>query len=796
MKRQSTLVRPAITTAAVALSLLLHVHISVAATHPDRARMTGTPNPTYTPLGETVFDCGTYKGNEAEHKQKQAMHLRNEKQVEKGLKTKTLGLNYIYDNVWVIEDDGTLTLSGTNAFDTQFVTDLYTNNGGGVRTVSQVTFNYDATLGSIIATGDDGAVLVNLPFSFPYGGGNYTQMYVSGNGAVSFGAGINPNGFFDGNDFFSVTPKIAPFYMDLDETYVGGGDVRVRSEATKYTVSWINVREYGTNDPNTFQLVLYPNGNFSITYNGIASTVDAITGFHPGGDPPLEQISIGLDLPHVSAAGAAVFEQYYSYPNPLVDEVALFERFYSQFPDQFFQLVFFSNFTQTMAGFANELNIKNDVTGIGLNTFDGSNGYGSNGVLESRCNMNSIDAWPSNDPTARALGKGNSFLTIMGQEAGHRWGAFVFFDKGAGASNLMLGRSDAHWSYFADVDHSSLEGGNWTGADPNYTCPTSIDWFSEIDEYLFGLRTANEVKDMFYISSAGNNTVNARSVGTPLQGSPATGTKVSVTVEDIIAAEGFRTPLEEDEEHDLRQGFIFIIKQGTVPTVGQLDKVAAFRRVWEEYFEVSCDGRLSCNTSLNGPYPVGVICGEVRDKYSQELIPEFTARSVERAFVQHVPADGRFIFRYDDHPTRGTSEPVTIIFSAPGYTPDTLVTNITYGETKKFLGLQTGIWLKPLQTGADAQPVLTKLHANHPNPFNPSTTIEYTLGAGGHVRLTVFDAAGRHVRTLVDRTEAKGNHRVTFDGVDATGHPLASGVYLYRLESGSVTDTRKMVLLK
>jgi hypothetical protein len=52
------------------------------------------------------------------------------------------------------------------------------------------------------------------------------------------------------------------------------------------------------------------------------------------------------------------------------------------------------------------------------------------------------------------------------------------------------------------------------------------------------------------------------------------------------------------------------------------------------------------------------------------------------------------------------------------------------------------------------------------------------------------------VRTLVDRTEAKGNHHVAFDGRDGRGRSLASGVYLYRLESGNVTRTRKMLLLK
>jgi hypothetical protein len=178
------------------------------------------------------------------------------------------------------------------------------------------------------------------------------------------------------------------------------------------------------------------------------------------------------------------------------------------------------------------------------------------------------------------------------------------------------------------------------------------------------------------------------------------------------------------------------------------------------------------------------------------VVPEFTARSVERGFSQHVPDDGRFIFRYDDDATRGTGEPVTLIFTAPGYAPDTLATSITYGDTQHRTGLADGIWLKPISTGAGPTPAMTELLPNRPNPFNPVTSIEYSLAAPGRVQIRVFDAAGHHVRTLVDQVEARGSHQVNFDGRNDRGQPLASGVYLYRLDAEGTTLTRKMVLLK
>jgi hypothetical protein len=743
--------------------------------------------------GETLFDCGTWKGNQSQHAWRKAINDRIQNEIRAGKRPVQMALDYVYNDVWIVEDDGTLTYSGTNAFDTPTQTFDFVPSGGGY-SITQQPSQFDAVLGSTVATGDDGAVIVNLLFSFAFGGSNWNQMYVSGNGGVAFGGQLNPSGFFDNADFYNTTAKITPYHMDLNPAASGG--VYVKSEASRYTVTWSNVPEYGTTKVNTIQLVLYSSGAFRFTYgtiNSITQAAGPITmGFHPGGTPALESISYSSGLPHATAAGAGAYEEYYAYTNPQVNEVALFQRFYQQFPDEFFQLVFFTNFAQTMGGFANESNISNDVTGIGLPIFDNSGLYGSNGVLESRCNMNQLSAWPL-DPFNRFFGKGNNFLTIMGQEAGHRWGAFTYFNSGGGPSNLILGRDDAHWSYFVDVDHSSLEGGNWQlVSGSTYTCPTTIDYFSQLDEYTFGLRTAQEVKDFYYISSASNNLYSARAVGTPIIGASATGTYTPVTVEDIIAQEGARTPIEPNEQHDLRQGFILLVKAGVPPTQTQLDQVATFRSTWEDYFEVSCDGRLACNTSLTQSFAVAGLCGHVYNLLTDQIIPAFSARSLERGFNQEVPDGGRYFFRYMENAGSGASETATIVFEATGYEPDTLQVNLTYG-TETCIDVQ----LMPVQTAVgDGPRVPATLHANHPNPFNPSTTIRYELAAADNVRLRVFDATGRLVRTLVDAREGAGAHDVTFDGRDDAGRPMASGVYFYRLDAGSTTQTRKMVLLK
>ncbi len=90
-----------------------------------------------------------------------------------------------------------------------------------------------------------------------------------------------------------------------------------------------------------------------------------------------------------------------------------------------------------------------------------------------------------------------------------------------------------------------------------------------------------------------------------------------------------------------------------------------------------------------------------------------------------------------------------------------------------------------------ATPKSFALAQNYPNPFNPSTVISYQLSAVGHVTLRVYDILGRSVATLVDGVQSPGAHSVVFDG-----SRFASGVYFYRIQTGSYVRTRKMVLMK
>jgi hypothetical protein len=93
-------------------------------------------------------------------------------------------------------------------------------------------------------------------------------------------------------------------------------------------------------------------------------------------------------------------------------------------------------------------------------------------------------------------------------------------------------------------------------------------------------------------------------------------------------------------------------------------------------------------------------------------------------------------------------------------------------------------------------PLTFALDQNHPNPFNPTTTIAFTVPAAGRVNLDVFNVLGQHVRCLLDEDIEAGAHSIIWDGKDGDGRSVASGIYLYRLRAGKDVESKKMVLLK
>lgn len=102
----------------------------------------------------------------------------------------------------------------------------------------------------------------------------------------------------------------------------------------------------------------------------------------------------------------------------------------------------------------------------------------------------------------------------------------------------------------------------------------------------------------------------------------------------------------------------------------------------------------------------------------------------------------------------------------------------------------------PVPGDGDALPAAFRVEQNFPNPFNPKTTIRFALPAAARTTVTIFDLAGRHVKTLVDDELAAQSHEVTWTGDDARGQPVAAGVYFYEVSGGGHRAVGRMALVK
>lgn len=132
----------------------------------------------------------------------------------------------------------------------------------------------------------------------------------------------------------------------------------------------------------------------------------------------------------------------------------------------------------------------------------------------------------------------------------------------------------------------------------------------------------------------------------------------------------------------------------------------------------------------------------------------------------------------------------------PGYeTP--LPRYMELGETDTLAGYDFSYLVSAVDDPeASAIPREFSLSQNSPNPFNPATTIEYSLPEQSRVVIEVFNLLGERIRQLVNETRSAGIYQVTWDGVDQTGRVVSTGIYLYRFVAGNHIETKKMLLMK
>ena len=187
---------------------------------------------------------------------------------------------------------------------------------------------------------------------------------------------------------------------------------------------------------------------------------------------------------------------------------------------------------------------------------------------------------------------------------------------------------------------------------------------------------------------------------------------------------------------------------------------------------------------------------EERLSYSLPPTPPLGAPDVRFIDDMKVSADGGTIILQQGNPTTIITYAIT---RPPGDHMKWTLTNPSTDEAYELEG--KGAFTVPTTTTFHLQkvqeiPTEFALSQNYPNPFNPETVIRYQLPVISDVQLTVYDLMGRVVNELVSGRINTGTHKVIWNGTDAHGNPVASGMYLYQLKTDSFIKTRKLLLLK
>ncbi|MGH7491927.1 MAG: FlgD immunoglobulin-like domain containing protein [bacterium] len=657
----------------IACSILLSGFSPVWA---ESARPKRSSDRTQPPSQPNGFVCGTYPDRIVDELLFHKMQRARRTQLQRALAP---ARTYVANNLVVIEDDGSIvTEPFRNVFDLDGRRLHFVPNNSGGYDITSLPPAFDTNFGTNLNAGDDTnhRIAFTTGFSFPFFGTGWDHVWVRSNANVTFGSTGNPD-FYDPNDFFLELPMIAALFADLNPAQ--SGRVLYRQAADRFVVTWDRLPEFDTSNSNTVQLTLFVDGSFDIAYNSVAirlaiNNLPIVAGFNSG-QPGAEAAQVNLsNLPITGSNASVVFEVFQEVVARDVNVVAVAQRFYDVQPDSFEQLVMITDFDLLNDFlFAFHLGVQNEVSGLGINIFNNSSALGSAGRLKSFLHMNHIDAW-SEEPA------GLSFVNVLGQEAEHAWGAFVNYGRAGQGSDLILGRSLAHWSFYFETEGSVMEGNSWRdNGNGTFTTVKSFDNYSLLDHYLMGLRPPEEVKPLFLLEVPGV-TLEQRS-RFPELGVTVTATKQPVLIDDIVAVEGPRLPSAQDAPHVFRQAFIYLLRQGTQATQQHLDKAERFRTSWVDYYADRTDGRGIMQTQLGAELSVANVEGNVTSALDGSVVQDLEAKLLEKNFVQPIYDGGHYAFRVLASSLTPGNMSATIALHAYPFLPDMSTVNLTFGST-------------------------------------------------------------------------------------------------------------------
>ena len=512
--------------------------------------------------------------------------------------------------------------------------------------VEIVALHWDSDYGPELA----GAEVSLQKFAFPFSGNLWKSFLVGTTGSIRFGASEkdispDPYGHRDGGiilDRFDELAEVADKLIDKAPAICVflkprmSGPHYAKELSDRVVITWDLTEPFGGlldftwfKTINRFQAVLHHDGSLEMSYKQLAAK-DAIVGIYPVASGAAKPVAVHFSsLSHKDGPFAAVYESFHYLGVPKPQDLSC--TILKALGDKFDFLAYYSDFRidSQEASPPSDGPVGGHVTGIGNTQHEQTQE-----VLENHCTKGRFQlgfAQPvyvgSNEaqersPEGAPLGSshdiafysrqppegapdGKAFpynyaVGHLGHEVGHRWSAYV--SARVNGETISLGPWP-HWApglqarvvfpYSLPVEASTLGGGVWQdNSDGTYTrlrdgyfVPAT--GYSSLDLYLMGLISATEVPDFFILR-------NLVEVGKDAHGHPVfRGERTKVTIRDVIAAEGPRSPDVDHSQREFNIGIVMVVEHGQRPSRELIERANGVRRQWIQYWETTTGHRAS-----------------------------------------------------------------------------------------------------------------------------------------------------------------------------------------------------------
>ncbi|MDA8414679.1 MAG: fibronectin type III domain-containing protein, partial [Desulfobacteraceae bacterium] len=304
---------------------------------------------------------------------------------------------------------------------------------------------------------------------------------------------------------------------------------------------------------------LQPNTTYHYIISSSTSTASAATADHTFTTPDFIAATIA-DIGNstvIEIVGGFDTTNSDGSPN-VVPRQKIAQEYYKTHSDNLDFLVMYSTFDYSMPDPDTKgvyTAVKNDTLGINQSVFDNSALYGSNSKLQGTIDMGNVSLLAVN-PYGELL---NQSLTVLSHEFAHRFAAYVRYKLPDNSlSTALLGKDNSHWSFLFDSQGSVMYGNGWNNnGDGTFTSTTVQNSYSPLDLYLMGMIPKEQVPPMLLIDNPAMDPSQL-----PLLGATVSGAATTVSIGDIVAAEGERIPNSTTSQKQFNVGYILLVRHG------------------------------------------------------------------------------------------------------------------------------------------------------------------------------------------------------------------------------------------